>query len=131
MRVKKNSSYYIFTLIFTMALNISCDKDSPTSTESTTIVGSWTRIQEGVTMTIIFKSDSKCEVDFDDDPEIDVWGSYSISGNQITFNDEGGAASDIPGVYNYNISGNKMTFTLVDDESEGRKSVILGTWTKK
>lgn len=58
-------------------------------------------------------SDHKFEVEFVGDAKIDVWGSYVISGTQITFNDEGGAySSDEAGVYDFVVSDTTLKLTI-------------------
>ena len=76
-------------------------------------------------------SDHKFEVEFVGDAEIDVWGSYVISGTQITFNDEGGAySSDEAGVYEFVVSDTTLKLTIVLDPVYGRSMLVEGSWSK-
>ena len=76
-------------------------------------------------------SDNKYQVEFAGDDEIDVWGSYVISGSQFTFNDEGGEyGSDAAGVYEFQVSDISLTFTEVNDPVYGRRSLVEGSWSK-
>ena len=64
--------------------------------------------------------------------EADVWGSYEITGNQITFTDEGGDYnSDSSGVYKFESGDASLTFTTVDDPVDGRNMIVEGSWSKK
>jgi len=127
--------FSIFTLSFlSILLFLGCSKKDANSVSpgSATIIGDWTRTKDdGFLMTFTFTEDNKYEADFEGDSEKDVWGSYSISGNQITFNDEGGAFHVTPGVYNYALTADQLAFTVTDDTGEGRKEAIIGTWSRK
>ena len=52
--------------------------------------------------------------------------------NKITFNDDpnSGSSCTSPGTYNYSLNENQLTFTLVSDDCDGRKRIIIATWTK-
>ncbi|PLX12514.1 MAG: hypothetical protein C0597_13185, partial [Marinilabiliales bacterium] len=72
------------------------------------------------------------ETDFIGDSSIDVWGSISISGNQITITDEGGPyQSSVNGLYSFQVVGNTVSFIEVNDPEEGRRVLIEGIWTKQ
>lgn len=107
---------------------LSCNgKDNP----SDQLVGKWTKVFNERTVTFTIASDHKFQVEFINDEEIDVWGSYVISGTQITFQDEGGAySSDAAGVYEFKISDARLTFTRVNDPVNGRSMLVEGTWSK-
>ena len=85
--------------------------------------------ERSVTFTI--SSDHKYQVEFAGDAEIDVVGSYEISGTQITFNDEGGEySSDVAGVYEFKVSDTAISFTEVNDPVYGRSMLVAGSWSK-
>jgi len=82
-------------------------------------------------MTLTILADNKYQVEFAGDEETDVWGSYELTGHQITLNDEGGDYSaDVPGVYEFDVSDTSITFTEVNDPITGRSMLMEGTWTK-
>ena len=62
-------------------------------------------------------------------------GTFSTSGNKITFTDKSGKlACPGKGVYSYSVSGLTLKFKLVRDKSAscaGRRAVLAGTFTKK
>ena len=62
-------------------------------------------------------------------------GSYSLSGNKITFSDKSGPrACPGKGVYTYKLNGRILTFKKVSDSNAkcaGRSAVLAGTFTKK
>ena len=98
---------------------------------SAALMGKWIKTANGATMSFVFKSDNKWEVEFTGDDETDVYGSFVISEAKITFNDEGGQySSDVPGTYEFKLSDTSLTFTKVDDPVEGRSMLLAGTWTK-
>jgi len=62
-----------------------------------------------------------------------VEGTYKATKDQIEFTDEKGpfAAKDVkPGKYKWKLEEKKLSFSKVEDESEGRSKGITGTtWT--
>jgi len=62
-----------------------------------------------------------------------VEGTYNVTKDQIEFTDQNGpiASKDAkPGKYKWELADGKLTFTKVEDESEGRSKGITGaTWT--
>jgi hypothetical protein len=62
-----------------------------------------------------------------------VEGTYKVINDQIEFTDEKGplASKDSkPGKYKWELADRKLSFTRVEDESEGRsKGIAGGTWT--
>lgn len=94
------------------------------------VVGKWTKLMNERTITFNISSDHKFQVEFVGDDEIDVWGSYVISGTQITFTDEGGNySSDVSGVYEFQLGDNTLKFTEVDDPVNGRRMLVEGSWS--
>jgi hypothetical protein len=95
------------------------------------LAGKWTRVMNGRTCTLILTSDNKFQVEFVGDAESDVWGSYVISGEQITFNDEGGQyGSGEAGSYQFQVNEKSLTFTKENDPVYGRSVLVEGTWSK-
>jgi hypothetical protein len=115
----------ITALLFSI---VTCNgQDAP----SDLLMGKWTRQFNERAVTFTISSDNKYQVEFAGDSEIDVWGSYVISGIQITFTDEGGEySSDEAGVYEFKVSDTSLTFTQVDDPVYGRSILVEGTWSK-
>ena len=94
-------------------------------------MGTWKKVIDVNTITLTFLADNKTEVEFTGDGVVDVFGSYEISGKQITLNDEGGDyAADVPGVYEFEVNETSLTFTTVDDPVQGRNMLLEGTWSK-
>ena len=95
------------------------------------VVGKWTKIMNERSISFTMMSDHKYQVEFIGGDEIDVYGTYVISGTQITFTDEDGEyAADVPGVYKFQVSGTSLTFTAIDDPVGGRSMLVEGTWSK-
>ena len=95
------------------------------------VAGKWIKEINGRTLTLTLTSDKKVQVEFAGDEEIDVYGSYEISGQQITFTDEGGDySSDSSGTYEFKVSDTSISFTNVDDPVNGRSMLLEGTWSK-
>jgi hypothetical protein len=95
------------------------------------LVGKWTKLVNERSITFTLMSDHKYQVEFAGDDEIDVYGSYVVSGTQITFTDEDGDyAADVPGVYKFQVSGTSLTLTATDDPIDGRSMLVEGTWSK-
>ena len=68
-----------------------------------------------------------------EDGETLVEGIYKVAKDQIEFTDEKGpfASKDAkPGKYKWQLAGKELSFTKVEDESEGRTKGITGSaWT--
>ena len=95
------------------------------------VVGTWTKVMNERTFTFTMSSDHKYQVEFVDDAEVDVLGSYVISGSQITFTDEGGNySSGTSGVYEFKVGETSISFTKVDDPVDGRSMLVAGSWSK-
>ena len=69
----------------------------------------------------------------DNDGKPLVEGTYKVTKDQIEFTDEAGPMASKgakPGKYNWKLEARKLSFTKVEDESEGRSKGITGTtWT--
>ena len=125
------STIYTRTLLVATALFFSVltciGQDNP----SEQVVGTWEKELNGRTFTFSLTADKKYQVEFAGDEAIDVYGSYVISGKQITFTDEGGDYnSGESGAYEFKVSDTSMTFTNVDDPVDGRSMLVEGTWSK-
>lgn len=93
------------------------------------IAGTWVR--EGTTVMITFDEEGKYQVDFTGDGETNVWGTCEIKKETLIFNDEKGEASEFPGEYKWSLSENKLTFTLINDPSDGRSLLVPAVWSRK
>jgi len=110
-----------FTVLTCMGQNAPSDQ----------VVGEWTKELNGRTLTFTLTADKKYQVEFAGDEEVDVFGSYVISGKQITFTDEGGDySSDSSGTYEFEVSDTSLTYTNVDDPVSGRSMLVEGAWSK-
>ncbi|MCK5068802.1 MAG: hypothetical protein KAR16_15235 [Bacteroidales bacterium] len=125
------SAIFTRTLLLITALLFSILTCYGQNDTSEPVVGKWTKLFNERSVTFTISSDNKYQVEFAGDAEIDVWGSYVISGTQITFNDEGGDySSDEAGVYEFKVSDTSLTFTQVDDPVYGRSILLEGSWSK-
>jgi hypothetical protein len=114
----------IFALLF-IILN-SYAQDEP----SNQWVGTWTKSMNEASVQFMISSDNTWEVEFTGDDEADVYGTYQISGNQITLTDKGGEySSDSSGDYVFQVDNDSLKFTTVDDPVDGRRMLVAGTWT--
>jgi hypothetical protein len=58
-------------------------------------------------------------------------GKYKATGERVEFSGERGPDDQV-GKYKWKLDGKKLTFTLIEDEAEGRKRALTtGTWTLK
>ena len=95
------------------------------------VAGTWIKTTDMGSVTLTISADKKYEVEFTGDDIADVTGSYVISGQQITFTDEGGDySSDSSGFYEFKVDDASITFTKVDDPVDGRSKLIQGTWSR-
>ena len=126
-----NLAYSFRTLLAITALLFSPATSDGNNPSSDTLVGTWTKSSYERTITFTIMSDYKYTVEFVDDAEIDVKGSYVISGTQITFNDDAGDYSSVePGVYEFEVSETSVKFTKVNDPVYGRSMLVEGSWSK-
>ena len=126
-----NSVYSFRTLLAITALLLSTMAIDGRVPSSDPLVGTWTKSSNERTITFKIMSDHTYAVEFMGDAEIDVKGSYVISGTQITFNDDAGDYStDEPGVYEFEVSETSVKFTKVNDPAYGRSMLVEGDWSK-
>ena len=122
---------YTRTLLVITALLFSILTCNGQDDPSDLLVGKWTKLLNERSVTFTLSSDNKYQVEFAGDAEIDVYGSYVISGTQITFNDEGGDySSDEAGLYEFKMKDTSLIFTEVNDPVYGRRSLVEGSWSK-
>lgn len=94
------------------------------------VAGTWIKTTDMGSVTLTISADKEYEVEFTGDGTADVTGSYVISGQQITFTDEGGDySSNSSGVYEFLVS-DSLRFTKVNDPVDGRSRLIVGAWGK-
>ena len=115
----------IFALLFSLLNSYAQEKPSDQW------VGTWTKSMNGASVQFMISSDNTWEVEFTGDDEADVYGTYQISGNQITLTDKGGEySSDSSGDYVFQVDKTSLKFTTVDDPVDGRKMLVAGTWSR-
>ncbi len=80
----------------------------------------------------VMKVTPKGEVTLEKDGKIVVDSLVNVKDDQMTFDDvTGELAVEGKGTYKFKIEGKTMTFTVVEDASEGRKQVLSsGPWTR-
>jgi hypothetical protein len=92
----------------------------------------WAMSPRGDKITIKFEDKEKFSLK-SADGKVLVTGKYKISKNQIEFTDETGpiAAKDAkPGKYEWNFESDKLSFSKIEDESDGRSKGLTRTpWT--
>jgi hypothetical protein len=133
--VRLSGCLLLIVLLSATLLLGGCSKDEvakPVESDSA-IVGNWIKMApypQTITRTLTLKSDHRYESDFTGDGTIDVSGEYSLSGNQITFQDKAGAHAcpDMKGMYNFSVAENQLQFSLIKDECKGRAHAILEIW---
>ena len=94
------------------------------------ITGDWASSladREGnmIPVTLSFTADAYT-ADFGSDGTVDVAGTYTLDGNQISMTDKEATDEPCPGtgVYNILLEGDEMRLELVDDECEMRKGAL-------
>lgn len=95
------------------------------------LTSTWTKDFNGRAITVTLTPDHKFQTDFAGDQELDVWGSYVVSDNRITFTDEGGPySSNSSGEYEFKVNDSSLTLTVKNDALEGRRMLMQGTWNR-
>ena len=96
------------------------------------LAGTWTNSYGTVWM---LNADGTFTVDLNKDGKPDVWGKYSVSGDEMTISEVKGKTPKScrkPATYKFARTGEKtLSFTLVKDSCKLRKQHILAGWTAK
>ena len=125
----KFSSKLILASTFITLLG-ACAMFQKTTTPS--LVGTWSN-SLGTVWAI--KADGTFDVDLKHQGKRDAWGTYTISGDQVTLQRTGGInpkGCDGPGVYKFSHPDkDTLRFTLVSDACKLRKKNVLLTWHRK
>ena len=124
-----NSTTKLLLLPALFLLPLVCDgQDAP----SDGLTGTWIKQVNGATAIFTIAPDLTYEVEFTGDKEPEVSGSYVISGDRVTFNDEGGeyAAKEVPGVYEFIVDDASLSLKKVNDPVPGRSMLVEGTWSR-
>ena len=94
------------------------------------ITGDWSsalqdREGNSIPVTLSFTADTYA-ADFGNDGTVDVAGSYTLEGNQISMTDREDIEEPCPGtgVYTILLEGNEMRLELVSDDCEVRKGAL-------
>ena len=93
-------------------------------------IGGWKKSALGSEWSLIIKPNG--EVTLRKDGEVVVDSMVTIEGQNMTFDDVNGTlAADENGTYSFAIQDGQLTFTLVEDPSEGRQKILTGApWTR-
>ena len=120
---------YIILVLFTVIFLSAGCKESPDLQPELT--GVWTRTIGSGNDTIegILKFDPDATFEFtfrgDSKSHTDTKGRYSLSRHKITFEDD--SCVD-PGTYSFLVEYKALRFTLVSDDCDARKAVLIGDW---
>ncbi|MCX6244364.1 MAG: hypothetical protein NTU98_06620 [Bacteroidetes bacterium] len=119
----------VIILVAIIAAGIfACSKKSSDDSSSTpsTLVGIWTRMYQGQTMTIVINADATYSGTWG--PISLPTGIYTLSGNTFTVQDQ---ECSNQGHYSYTLANNVLVLTLVSDICDGRYQMVPGTYNKK
>jgi len=92
------------------------------------LVGTWTN-SLGTVWAI--KADGTFDVDLKHHGRRDAWGTYTVQGDQATFQRTGGVkpkGCEGPGVYKFKRTDDTLQFTLVSDKCKLRQKNVLQPW---
>jgi hypothetical protein len=92
------------------------------------LVGTWTN-SLGTVWAI--KTDGTFDVDLKHHGRRDAWGTYTVQGDQATFQRTGGLkpkGCEGPGVYKFKRTDDTLQFTLVSDKCKLRQKNVLQPW---
>jgi len=120
----KKISKFRYILLILLFINIygcaeeeteSSDIDEETLISETNFIGTW-EVVEGVTLTFL--------EGFTYEMSSEVTGTYTLSGNKITFLDSNSPCGDSPGEYAFLFNQNKdqVSFVEIEDSCEDRKT---------
>jgi chitodextrinase len=109
----------------------SSSSDNPE--EITSLKGTWSSGGSSIT----FMDDNTFTVEANNKATADVWGTYSISGNELTITYSSGSScfdtatqTYYVGHYTFSINGNTLTLTLMSDNCVERVAMLTGhSWT--
>jgi len=93
------------------------------------LVGNWTNSFGTVWL---IRADGTFDVDLKHHGRRDAWGTYTVQGDQATFQRTGGVkpkGCEGPGVYKFNRTDDTLQFTLVSDKCKLREKNVLQPWT--
>ncbi|MCB0529473.1 MAG: hypothetical protein KDC65_13405 [Saprospiraceae bacterium] len=117
--MKKFPLLFLFLLVYCAGV----------SAQTSVIIGKWSGSfpgEDGQTLNFSMTiSDDSYQIDFGMDGRVDITGSYTADGDQVTVWDTAGentCPSDQKGVYKYALDGDTLTFTQVKDDCPGRGS---------
>jgi len=98
---------------------------------SADIVGTWVGGEGEYVYGLTFHEDGTYEIDMGNDGTADVKGTYTFSEGTLTMTDtEGERMCEGSGSYEVSVEGEGATFSLVEDECEGRSQMDGETLTK-
>jgi hypothetical protein len=124
--MKKQISFRIVVAVAALALLAGCAMFQESGQSA--LVGTWTN-SLGTVWAI--KADGTFDVDLKHHGKRDAWGTYTVQGDQVTFQRTGGAkpkGCDGPGVYKFNRTDDTLQFTLVSDKCKLRQKNVLQSW---
>jgi hypothetical protein len=124
--MKKQISFRIVVAAASLALLAGCAMFQESGQSA--LVGTWTN-SLGTVWAI--KADGTFDVDLKHHGKRDAWGTYTLQGDQATFQRTGGVnpkGCDGPGVYKFSRTDDTLQFTLVSDKCKLRQKNVLQPW---
>ncbi len=95
------------------------------------VAGTWTKSVQGRTINFTMSPDNTFQVRFTGGEDPDVWGSWNVSGTQLTVTDEGGEyGSNSSAQYEWEVIEDSLKLTVKFDPVDGRRELMRGKWGK-
>jgi hypothetical protein len=107
------------TVITPLIVCQSCSKD-----DAELLIGTWQRTTSTFSYIVTLTDGGTFTVD----GPVTTQGNYSTSGDELTFIEPFCIST---GKYKYDIDGETLTFSLISDDCDVRRVVIVGEWKKK
>lgn len=94
------------------------------------LLGSWIKMGPSGPVHLEFGPDSVVLGDFGGNGSVDIRSRFTLNGNAIEFLDESGRTCPELGVYRIDLQEDYISFSVIQDECQGRIQTTLGFWTR-